>query len=132
MSDEELIVAAAEARKCAYAPYSDFSVGAALLTRSGKVYVGCNIENVSFSATVCAERVAFFKAVSDGERDFNAIAIVGGKGEPSARCLPCGVCRQVMAEFCSSDFRIISGKPSDYEIYRLGELLPFAFDSLNV
>ena len=101
MSDKELMQAAVKARKMAYAPYSGFFVGAALLTKDGKVYTGCNIENASYTPTNCAERTAFFKAVSEGERAFEAIAVVGGKGEElSELCAPCGVCRQVMTEFC--------------------------------
>lgn len=127
MNDRDLIILAAKARERAYAPYSDFSVGAALLTHSGKVYDGCNIENSAFSPTVCAERVAFFKAVSEGERDFEAIAIVGGKTESDAECPPCGVCRQVMSEFCSPDFRIVLGSAEKYRTYSLSDLLPLSF-----
>ena len=123
-----LIEKAEEARKNAYAPYSKFSVGAALLTKSGKVYTGCNIENASFSPTNCAERTAFFKAVSDGERLFDAIAVVGGKeGELSQLCPPCGVCRQVMLEFCDSDFKIILKNNQDEKVFTLSELIPVSF-----
>ena len=109
-------------------PYSHFQVGAALLTKSGKVYLGCNIENAAYSATVCAERTAIFKAVSDGEREFEAIAIVGGKeGEVSEFCAPCGVCRQVIAEFCQKDFKIILGNKDNFVVYTLDQLLPFSF-----
>lgn len=112
-----------------YSPYSDFRVGAALLCKSGKIYTGCNIENVSFSPTNCAERTAFFKAVSEGEREFAAIAIVGGKkGEVTDYCYPCGVCRQVMAEFCDSDLEIITACPDGIKSYTLKELLPKAFN----
>ena len=113
----------------AYAPYSGFFVGAALLTKSGKVYTGCNIENGAFSPTNCAERTAFFKAVSEGERDFAAIAVVGGKGgKITGLCSPCGVCRQVMQEFCGPDFLIYMGKENDgYEAVTLKALLPFGF-----
>ena len=128
MSDLELIQAAVEARKMAYAPYSGFFVGAALLTKDGKVYMGCNIENASYTPTNCAERTAFFKAVSEGERDFTAIAIVGGKGEElSALCAPCGVCRQVMTEFCGKDFRVLLGTPESFKAYSLEELFPLSF-----
>ena len=100
MNSKILITKAVEAMEKSYSPYSDFKVGAALLSKSGKVYTGCNIENASYSPTCCAERTAFFKAVSEGEKDFTAIAVVGGKnGEISSMCSPCGVCRQVMAEF---------------------------------
>ena len=105
MTSMELIKLAEEMRERSYSPYSGFSVGAALVTVNGKVYSGCNIENASFSPTCCAERVAIFKAVSEGERNISAIAVSGGKaGEtPEARCYPCGVCRQVMADFGGSD-----------------------------
>lgn len=123
MSNSELIKLAEQAGKKAYAPYSGFFVGAALLCADGSVYTGCNIENASFSPTCCAERVAIFKAVSDGKTDFEAIAIVGGKDGCDAPCYPCGVCRQVMAEFCSDKFKIIT---TDGETF-LGELLPKSF-----
>ena len=131
METEELIKAAMEAKEHAYAPYSHFRVGAALLTKSGKVYQGCNIENAGYSPTNCAERTAMFKAVSEGNMDFRAIAIVGGpKGkEPKDFCAPCGVCRQVMAEFCDPEtFRIVLMN-GDGEIrdYLLKELLPLGF-----
>ena len=121
---EELINLARRARENAYAPYSDFMVGAALLCKNGKVYTGCNVENAAYSPTLCAERVAFGKAVSQGERDFVAIAVVGGKrGGKTAPCTPCGVCRQVMAEFCKPDFKICA---EDRE-YTLEDLLPDGF-----
>lgn len=133
MNYSELVRAAVSARENAYAPYSGFKVGAALLGKSGKVYVGCNVENASFSATNCAERTAFFTAVAAGERDFEAIAIVGGKdGEKIGVCAPCGVCRQVMAEFCKGDFRIILGSPEKFTVYTLAEILPLAFSSENL
>ena len=133
MSDFELMKHAVEARKKAYAPYSGFYVGAALLTGSGKVYMGCNIENASYTPTNCAERTAFFKAVSEGEREFEAIAIVGGKGEePSTLCAPCGVCRQVMAEFCDGDFRIVLGTLDGIEVRSLKELLPLSFGKADL
>ena len=133
MSDKELMKHAVEARKKAYAPYSGFYVGAALLTKSGKVYTGCNIENASYTPTNCAERTAFFKAVSEGEREFEAIAIVGGKGEaPSALCAPCGVCRQVMAEFCDGDFCVLLGTPNKIEVHTLKELLPLSFGKADL
>ena len=123
-----LIIEAQKARKNSYSPYSHFCVGAALLTQSGKIYTGCNIENAAYSATNCAERTAIFKAVSEGERDFKAIAIVGGKeGEEPRFCAPCGVCRQVIAEFCKKDFKIILGNEKKHEVYTLESLLPFAF-----
>ena len=132
MTDFELIKEAERARESAYAPYSDFKVGAALLTESDRVYVGCNIENASFSPTVCAERVAFFEAVKKGERDFKAIAVVGAKnGNMASFCPPCGVCRQVMSEFCHKDFRIILGSSESFQSYTLEELLPFSFSNMD-
>ena len=131
MDRERLGRLALEARKNAYAPYSHFAVGAALLTKNGKVYTGCNIENAAFSPTSCGERTAFFKAVSEGEREFLAIAVAGGRtGEnPENPCPPCGVCRQVMAESCRADeFRVLLGtSPLDVRAYTLAELLPLAF-----
>lgn len=128
MTEKELCAAALEARKNAYVPYSGYSVGAALETKSGKVYVGCNIENAAYGPTVCAERVAVFKAVSEGEREFRAIAVCGGKEEVRGAFPPCGVCRQVLAEFCSPDFPILLITGSDsYEKKTLSELLPNAF-----
>jgi cytidine deaminase len=133
MTDLELIKTAIEARKRAYAPYSGFSVGAALLTADGRVFTGCNIENAAFTPTNCAERTAFFKAVSEGVRAFEAIAVVGGKGEePSEFCAPCGVCRQVMAEFCSPDFRIVLGNEKNQTVYTLSELLPASFSKSDL
>ncbi len=122
--------AANEARESSYSPYSHYRVGAALLTDSGRVYTGCNIENAAFSATVCAERTAFFKAVSEGERNFSKIAIIGGKeGEISPFCTPCGVCRQVMTEFCTRNFVILLGTPEKFKEYTLEELLPHSFSN---
>ena len=136
MQISELIELALKARENAYIPYSGWAVGAALLTADGKVYQGCNIENASYTPTNCAERTAFFKAVSEGEREFTAIAIVGGKaGElPSTYCGPCGVCRQVMMEFCDPDtFQIILATSKDqYEIFTLKELLPLGFGPNNL
>lgn len=131
---KQLIHKAIEAMGHAYAPYSGFQVGAALLAGDGEIYQGCNIENAAFSPGNCAERTAFFKAVSCGVREFKAICIVGGKGG----CLteltaPCGVCRQVMMEFCSGDFRIILATDEEhYEIHTLGELLPLGFGPANL
>ena len=128
MNDMKLIEMAVKAREKAYAPYSEFKVGAALLAAGGKVYTGCNIENAAYSPSNCAERTAFFKAVSEGERDFEAIAVVGGKDTPGF-CTPCGVCRQVMAEFCNPEkFRIILMDNKGGTItYLLEELLPSGF-----
>lgn len=136
MEERELICQAHEARRRAYTPYSGFKVGAALLTRAGKVYRGCNIENAAFGPTNCAERTAFFKAVSEGEREFEAIAIVGGKDGDSAQqmCAPCGVCRQVMMEFCNpKEFRIILEDGKDgFKAFTLEELLPLGFGPKNL
>ena len=131
---DELLSLAEMARKRSHCPYSNISVGAALLTKSGRVFVGANIENASFTPTVCAERVAFFKAISEGEREFSAIAIVGGKhGNVTDMFMPCGVCRQVMAEFCDDDFEIIVAlTPDDFKSFTLKELLPFGFSKNNV
>ena len=128
MRPETLIEYAIEAMGRAYAPYSGYFVGAALLTADGAVYQGCNIENASFSPTICAERTAFAKAVSEGQRDFVAIAVCGGKnGKIESLCTPCGVCRQVMAEFCKPDFKIYMVKPGGYEERTLAQLLPDSF-----
>ena len=130
MTTIQLIDQAKEAMLKAYAPYSGYFVGAALLTEDGKVYTGCNIENASFTPTICAERTAFSKAVSEGEMRFSAIAIVGGKGGQMVGAFPpCGVCRQVMAEFCDPDsFKIYLGLPDgEYEAYTLRDLLPAGF-----
>lgn len=127
ISKPKLLAMAKEARKNSYSPYSGITVGAALLAKSGKIYLGTNIENVAYSPSLCAERCAFGTAITSGERDFSAIAIVGGKaGEPVEKLFsPCGVCRQVMAEFCKEDFEIIL---SEEESFTLSELLPLGFD----
>lgn len=128
MTDRELLEIAVEARKKSYSPYSGFRVGAALLGKSGKIYTGCNVENAAYTPTNCAERTAVFKAVSEGEREFSAIAIVGGKGEePADFCAPCGVCRQVLAEFCDGDFRVVLGTPDNIRVYSFAEILPLSF-----
>lgn len=135
MRNSELIEAAIEARSKAYCPYSGFAVGAALLCKDGTVYTGCNIENSAFTPTNCAERTAFFKAVSEGKRDFEKIAVVGGNAGkvPDNYCPPCGVCRQVMKEFCSSDFEIIMAKSvDDCVVMTLAEILPISFDKREV
>ena len=130
MDTKKLISLALDAREKAYAPYSGFKVGAALLAENGMFYDGCNIENASYSCTNCAERTAFFKAVSEGITKFKAIAIVGGSGEiPDKQCAPCGVCRQVMLEFCDYDEFdvIIAVRTDDYEIVKLKDLMPYSF-----
>lgn len=130
MEEKELIRAAMEARKKAYAPYSDFMVGAALMTDSGKIYQGCNIENASYGATNCAERTAVFRAVSEGEIRFKAIAIVGGmRNKELTYAFPCGICRQVLREFCEPDqmMVIVARSETDYKKMKLSELLPESF-----
>lgn len=132
MENKELIALALSARKKAYTPYSHFAVGAALLGKNKVVYSGCNIESASYSPTNCAERTAFFKAVSEGCRDFSAIAIVGGPEDETELiqfAYPCGVCRQVMMEFCNpATFKILVAKsPDNYQEYTLAELLPEGF-----
>nr|WP_270347526.1 cytidine deaminase [Mediterraneibacter faecis] len=132
---EKLIDTAIEQLEFSYTPYSNFKVGAALLTRSGEIYTGCNIENASYTPTNCAERTAFFKAVSEGVREFRAICIVGGKdGKLTEYTAPCGVCRQVMMEFCDpKTFQIILAVDKErYEIYTLEELMPLGFGPLNL
>lgn len=133
---KELIEQALEAREMAYAPYSKFKVGAALLGTSGNIYKGANIENASYSATNCAERTAFYKACMDGEHSFEAIAIVGGAESASELeyCAPCGICRQVMREFCEpKTFEVIVAKSSsEYQVHTLEELLPMSFGPENL
>ena len=129
--DSKLIKFATDARNFSYAPYSKFSVGTALLCKNLKIFTGCNIENASFSATNCAERTAFFKAISNGEKDFSAIAIVGGNADDSIKnfCFPCGVCLQVMSEFCDVEkFTVILYNGKILKKYKLCELLPQSFN----
>ena len=126
---KDLINKAIEARKFSYSPYSGFQVGAALLCKDGTIYTGCNVENAAYGPSNCAERTAIFKAVSEGKREFEKIAIVGGMEGESVAPTPCGVCRQVMSEFCDPSFEIIMAKnDEDYETVTLGELLPRSFD----
>lgn len=134
MSNKDLVVAAFAAMEKAYAPYSGYTVGAALLSKSGKVYTGCNVESASYSPTNCAERTAFFKAISEGERKFEKIAVVGGKNcNVTELFMPCGVCRQVMAEFCRQDFEIIVAKSTDeFYSFTLEQLLPHGFSPKNI
>ncbi len=132
-SYDELIEYAKQAMQNSYAPYSHFNVGAALLTDDGKIYTGCNIENASYTPTVCAERTAFFKAISEGKRNFAAIAVAGGKdGNVNSAAAPCGVCRQVMAEFCDEDFVVCIADKDGYKKYKLTELLPMSFTAKNM
>ena len=128
MNPKELLALAAKARERSYSPYSGFRVGAALLAASGKVYLGCNIENAAYTPTNCAERTAFFKAISEGERESVAVAVAGGKNGISEPAYPCGVCRQVMAEFCDPDsFLIYVADGEGYRTHTLSELLKFCF-----
>ena len=133
MTNQELVQTAFSMLERAYVPYSQFPVGAALRCKDGSVFTGCNIENAAYGPSNCAERTAFFTAVSQGEREFAAIAIVGGKEDWDSFCAPCGVCRQVMAEFCPSDFRILLGR-SDGQVreFTLAELLPQRFGPENL
>lgn len=129
----KIIMSALQAREKSYAPYSRFHVGACLETKSGRLFTGCNIENVSYGATNCAERTAFFKAVSEGEKEFKRIVIVGGGREKELEtCPPCGICLQVMSEFCNpEEFEVILAvSEQEYQIYLLKELLPVGF-SIN-
>ena len=135
MRNKELVREALEARKQSYCPYSSFAVGAALLCGDGTIFRGCNIENAAYPATNCAERTAIFKAVSEGEKDFEAICIVNEDAQGKHDyCPPCGVCRQVMMEFCDpGEFRIILAKDEgDYQAYMLAELLPYGFGPGNL
>lgn len=130
MTEKQLVALAKDAMRGAYAPYSGYTVGAALLCADGAVYTGCNIENASLTPTVCAERVAIFKAVSDGRRDFSAIAVAGGRqGSIAGFFPPCGVCRQVLREFCCPDTFLVhlGGVGDEIRTLRLGELFPFSF-----
>ncbi len=130
MDDRVLLKEASRAREFSYSPYSDFAVGAALLSKSGKVYTGCNVENAAFTPGNCAERTAVFKAVSEGEREFEAIAIVGGRnGSKPETVYPCGVCRQVLCEFVDAEsFRVITGEPEgEMKVMTFNTLLPFSF-----
>ena len=126
---EKLIKKAIEMLNFSYAPYSNFHVGAALLTSEGEIYTGCNIENAAYGPSNCAERTAIFKAVSEGKKEFEAIAVVGGKnGKIENFCPPCGVCRQVLAEFCKKDFEIVLAKSTnEYKIMTIEQLLPESF-----
>ncbi len=134
MTPEELLDLAEEAMGRAYAPYSRFAVGAALLGASGRVYLGCNVENAAYGPSNCAERTAVFKAVSEGERRFQAIAVAGGPGgRPQGPCPPCGVCRQVLREFCGDDFPIyLRRADGSTAAYTLGGLLPESFSGANL
>ncbi len=127
MDGKTLMSIAQKARKTAYAPYSNYKVGCALLGKDGKVYTGINIENSAFTPTNCAERTAIFKAVSEGQTQFEAIAICGGKGDKIEFCAPCGVCRQVLAEFCGPDFRVVLGTHDNPQDFAFKDILPYGF-----
>ena len=127
-----LVAEAYKARSFSYSPYSEYRVGASLLCSDGTVYTGCNIENASYSATVCAERVAIFKAISDGKRDFKALCVVGGKGEKGDFAPPCGVCLQVISEFCSPYFTILLVSGGKTKSYTLADFLPNAFSASDI
>ena len=131
MNKQELCKMAFDATKLSYSPYSNCKVGVALLTNNGKVYCGCNIENVSYPASICAEQVAISKAVSEGERDFSAIAIATSGDGIKGKFTPCGICRQVLSEFCDSNMPIYVVYNEKIEEYTLKELLPYAFDNKN-
>lgn len=136
MNDRDLVEEAFKAREMSWSPYSHFRVGAALLSENEKVFLGCNIENAAYSPSNCAERTAFFKAVSEGVREFTAIAVVGGPADRPVTdyAYPCGVCRQVMMEFCDcTSFRVIVARSADdFKIYTLEELLPCGFGPANL
>ena len=129
MTNLDLVNMAIGTMKNSYSPYSNFKVGAALLCENNEVYLGTNIENSSFSATNCAERTAFFKAISEGNNKFSKIAVVGGKGgKITSFCSPCGVCRQVMTEFCDKDFEILLYNGEEIKVFKLEEILPISFE----
>lgn len=134
MNYKELAKAALEARKLSYSPYSNFRVGAALLTKSGKIFTGCNIESAAFSPTNCAERTALFKAVSEGEREFSAIAVAGAPKDGEGQyCYPCGVCRQMLGEFFDGDCEVIVVKSEeDFLVHKFSEILPYGFGAENL
>lgn len=132
-----LIESALNAQQYSYSPYSNFCVGAAILSTDGRIFTGCNIENAAFSPTICAERTAIAKAISENAHTFTMIAVVGKKLNSSSNEIgfvtPCGVCRQVLAEFCTNDLKIILARtPNDYKVVTLGELLPQAFSPGNL
>ena len=130
MNKKDLFILAKDAIKNSYSPYSQYNVGAVLLCKNGNIYKGCNIENVSYSLTNCAERTALFSAIANGEKEFESLCVVGGKkGEITDYAMPCGACRQVLAEFCDADFKVFVGvNENDIEEYSLSDLLPYSFD----
>lgn len=130
MNKNELFILAKDAMKNSYAPYSNYNVGAVLIAKNVKIYKGCNVENSSYGVTNCAERTALFSAIANGENEFEAICIVGGKnGEITDYAMPCGVCRQTLSEFCDADFKIYVGiNENEIKEFTLGDLLPYSFD----
>ena len=134
MDYQKLAQTAVDAKEMSYAPYSKFRVGAAILTKSGKIYMGCNIESAAYSPTCCAERTALVKAVSEGEREFDAIAVAGSAdGGEAQYCYPCGVCRQFLKEFSKDDMPVIVAKTADdYRVHRFDEILPYGFGPENL
>ena len=130
MNKKDLFILAKDAIKNSYSPYSQYNVGAVLLCKNGNIYKGCNIENAAYSLTNCAERTALFSAIANGEKEFEAICVVGGKnGEITDYAMPCGSCRQVLAEFCDADFKVFVGvNENDIKEYKLSDLLPYSFD----
>lgn len=122
-----MLECAEQARKNAYAPYSGFRVGAALMSEKGDIYVGCNIENASYPLCMCAERTAIYKAISEGVTEFSMIAIVGGTEDTSKECFPCGSCRQVLSEFCDRNLKIVLREGKKIRVYTLEELMPHSF-----
>lgn len=129
MTNKDFFEMAVKSAEKAYAPYSNFKVGAVLLTKDGQIFTGCNIENASYSMTMCAERTAVFKAVSSGFRDFKAIAVAGSSdGDFSKPCIPCGACLQVLSEFCDGDFMIVLSDG----VYRLSDFMPKKFSAENI
>ena len=130
MDKKDLFILAKEAMEKSYAPYSNYNVGAVLLCKNGNTYKGCNIENASYSLTNCAERTALFSAIANGEKEFKAICIVGGKnGEITDYAMPCGACRQALAEFCNENLKVYVGiSENDIKEYTLDELLPYSFN----
>ena len=130
MNKKDLFMLAKDAIKSSYAPYSQYNVGAVLLCKNGNIYKGCNIENVSYSLTNCAERTALFSAIANGEKEFESLCVVGGKkGEITDYAMPCGACRQVLAEFCDADFKVFVGvNENDIKEYKLSDLLQYSFD----
>ena len=130
MNKKDLFILAKDAIKNSYSPYSQYNVGAVLLCKNGNIYKGCNIENVSYSLTNCAERTALFSAIANGEKEFESLCVVGGKkGEITDYAMPCGACRQVLVEFCDADFKVFVGvNENDIKEYKLSDLLPYSFD----